>query len=245
MTGASSGIGAASALALAAAGFEVVAAARRADRLAEVTSRTGGRAVVLDVTDPDSVAALAGTMGDDLALLVNCAGGAWGVDPVAEADAADWSRMYEVNVLGTQRMIRALVPLLLAGSGGHVITIGSTAGHAAYPGGGGYCGAKAAVSSLTRALRLELTGKPVRVTEIAPGMVATEEFSLHRYRGDRAAADRVYAGVANPLLAEDVAACVSFAATVPAHVDIDLLVVRPLAQADHGTVARHPIGNQG
>lgn len=244
VTGASSGIGAATAAALAAAGFTVVLGARRADRLAEVARRTGGRAVVLDVTDPDSVASLAGQV-PDVALLVACAGGASGVDPVGQADAADWSRMYEVNVLGTQRVVRALMPALLTGGGGHVVTIGSTAGHSAYAGGGGYCGAKAALSSLTRALRLELNGRPVRVTEIAPGMVATEEFSLNRYGGDRARADAVYAGVEQPLTAEDVAACVVFAATLPSHVDVDLLVVRPVAQADNVTVARHPLRVDG
>ncbi len=240
VTGASSGIGAATAQALADAGFSVVAAARRAERVAAVAERTGGRAAVLDVTDPASVAALAADLGD-VALLVNCAGGAFGVDPVASADAGDWSRMYEVNVLGAQRMIRALLPALEAGAGGHVVNIGSTAGHSAYAGGGGYCGAKAALSSLTRSLRLELNGRPVRVTEIAPGMVATDEFSLNRYGGDRARAEQVYAGVENPLTAEDVASCVAFAATVPAHVDVDLLVVRPVAQADNVTVARSPL----
>lgn len=240
VTGASSGIGAATARSLAEAGFSVVAAARRVDRLAEVAAATGGRPALLDVTDPASVAALAGGL-DDVALLVNCAGGAFGVDPVALADAGDWSRMYEVNVLGAQRMIRALLPALEAGAGGHVVNIGSTAGHGAYAGGGGYCGAKAALSSLTRSLRLELNGRPVRVTEIAPGMVATDEFSLNRYGGDRDRADQVYAGVDNPLTADDVASCVRFAATVPAHVDVDLLVVRPVAQADNVTVARHPL----
>jgi len=245
VTGASSGIGAASAIALAQAGFHVIAAARRADRLAEVTAQTGGRSAVLDVTDPDSVARLAASVTDELTLLVTCAGGAWGVDPVAESDAADWSRMYDVNVLGTQRVVRALMSALSAGDGGQVVTIGSTAGHGAYAGGGGYCGVKAAVASLTRSLRLELNGRPVRVSEIAPGMVATEEFSLNRFGGDRAAADRVYAGVEHPLRAQDVAACVAFVATTPPHVDVDLLVVRPLAQADQQTVARHPIPGRG
>lgn len=244
VTGASSGIGAATAEALAAAGFSVVLGARRADRLAEVADRTGGRAVVLDVTDDASVAALAEDL-PDVALLVACAGGAHGVDPVAQADAADWSLMYEVNVLGTQRVVRALMPALLAGGGGHVVTIGSTAGHSAYAGGGGYCGAKAALSSLTRSLRLELNGRPVRVTEVAPGMVATPEFSLNRYDGDQARADAVYAGVDQPLTAEDVASCVVFAATLPAHVDVDLLVVRPVAQADNVTIARHPLRGDG
>lgn len=243
VTGASSGIGAATARALADVGFAVVAAARRTDRLRELADEIGGRAVTVDVTRPSDVAALADSL-DDVAVLVNCAGGALGVDPVAAADAADWARMYEVNVLGTQRMIRALLPALESGAGGSVVNIGSTAGHAAYAGGGGYCGAKAALSSLTRSLRLELVGRPVRVTEIAPGMVATPEFSLNRFGGDRARADAVYAGVDDPLSAEDVAACVAFAVTLPAHVDVDLLVVRPVAQADQVTVARHPIAAQ-
>lgn len=240
VTGASSGIGAATARQLADAGFEVVAAARRTGRVTTVAQQVGGRAATVDVTDPASVAALARGL-PEVAVLVNCAGGAVGVDPVAEADPADWAAMYEVNVLGAQRMTRALLPALETGAGGSVVNIGSTAGHGAYAGGGGYCGVKAALSSMTRSLRLELVGRPVRVTEIAPGMVATEEFSVNRYRGDRARADAVYAGVDHPLTADDVARCVRFAVTLPAHVDVDLLVVRPLAQADQVTVARHPI----
>jgi NADP-dependent 3-hydroxy acid dehydrogenase YdfG len=231
VTGASSGIGAATARRLAAEGFEVVAAARRRERLdALAASVPNVRAVTLDVTSPASVAALAASL-DDVAVLVNNAGGAIGTETVETADPADWQAMYETNVLGVLRVTQALLPALSAGAGGHVVVTGSIAGHLVYEGGGGYTAAKHGATALVETLRLELNGRPVRVTEIAPGMVQTEEFSLVRYRGDQAAADRVYAGVPNPLTAEDVADCIAFAVTRPAHVNIDLLVVKPLAQA--------------
>ena len=234
VTGASSGIGAATARRLAAEGFEVVAAARRRDRLDALATRVPGvRAHVLDVTSAESVAELADSLAgrDDVAVLVNNAGGALGVDPVADADPADWLRMYETNVLGAMRVTQALLPALERGSGGHVVVVGSTTGRDVYEGAAGYAGAKAAAAAMATVLRLELLGKPVRVTEIAPGMVHTEEFSLVRFRGDREAADRVYAGVPDPLTADDVADCIAFAVTRPAHVNVDLLVVKPLAQA--------------
>lgn len=231
VTGASSGIGAATARRLAAAGFDVVAAARRRDRLDELASSVPNvRPVTLDVTDPASVAALAASV-DDVAVLVNNAGGAIGTERVEEADPADWQAMYETNVLGVLRVTQALLPALEAGDGGHVVVTGSIAGHLVYEGGGGYTAAKHGAAALVETLRLELNGRPVRVTEIAPGLVHTEEFSLVRYRGDQAAADRVYAGVPDPLTAEDVADCITFAVTRPPHVNIDLLVVKPLAQA--------------
>lgn len=231
VTGASSGIGAATARQLAEAGYEVVAAARRRDRLDELAAGHAGiRAVTLDVTDPASVAELAASL-DDVAVLVNNAGGAIGTEAVERADPADWQAMYETNVLGVLRVTQALLPALERGSGGHVLVTGSIAGHLVYEGGAGYTAAKHAATALVETLRLELNGRPVRVTEIAPGMVRTEEFSLVRYRGDQAAADRVYAGVPGPLTAEDVAECIVFAATRPAHVNVDLLVVKPLAQA--------------
>ncbi|MGN6608227.1 MAG: SDR family NAD(P)-dependent oxidoreductase [Jatrophihabitans sp.] len=231
VTGASSGIGAATARRLAAEGFDVVAAARRRDRLDELAaSMPGIRAVTLDVTHPASIAALAADL-DDIAVLVNNAGGAIGTESVADARPDDWRAMWESNVLGVVQVTQALLPALERGAGGHIVVTGSIAGHLVYEGGGGYTSAKHAVAAVVETLRLELNGRPVRVTEVAPGMVATEEFSLVRYRGDRAAADKVYAGVEAPLTADDIADCIAFAVTRPAHVNVDLLVVKPLAQA--------------
>ncbi|HEU5005785.1 MAG TPA: SDR family NAD(P)-dependent oxidoreductase [Jatrophihabitantaceae bacterium] len=238
VTGASSGIGAATARRLAAEGYQVIAAARRRDRLDELAASTPGIvAVTLDVTDPESVAALASSAGDDLAVLVNNAGGAIGTEPIERADPADWQAMYETNVLGVLRVTQALLPALERGAG-HVVVTGSIAGHLVYEGGAGYTAAKHAATALVETLRLELAGRPVRVTEIAPGSVHTEEFSLVRYRGDQQAAERVYAGVPDPLSSDDVADCIAFAVTRPAHVNIDLLVVKPLAQAAPHKVVR-------
>lgn len=238
VTGASSGIGAATARQLAAAGYEVVAAARRRERLEELAASTPGiRPVTLDVTDPASVAELAASL-DDVAILVNNAGGAIGAEAIEQADASDWQAMYDSNVLGVLRVTQALLPALEKGSGGHVLVTGSIAGHLVYEGGGGYTAAKHATTALVETLRLELNGRPVRVTEIAPGMVHTDEFSLVRYRGDQQAADRVYAGVDAPLTADDVADAIVWAATRPAHVNIDLLVIKPIAQAAPHKVAR-------
>jgi NADP-dependent 3-hydroxy acid dehydrogenase YdfG len=238
VTGASSGIGAATARRLAHEGFDVVAAARRRDRLDDLAaSGSRIRAVTLDVTSPLSVAELAAGI-DDVAVLVNNAGGAIGTEPIEHADPADWQRMYETNVIGVLRVTQALLPALERGAGGHVVVTGSIAGHLVYEGGAGYTAAKHGATALVETLRLELNGRPVRVSEIAPGMVHTEEFSLVRMRGDAAAAERVYAGVDHPLSAEDVADCIAFAVTRPAHVNIDLLVVKPLAQAAPHKVAR-------
>ncbi|SOD70687.1 NADP-dependent 3-hydroxy acid dehydrogenase YdfG [Jatrophihabitans sp. GAS493] len=238
VTGASSGIGAATAKRLAAEGFQVIAAARRRERLEELAAQNPGiEAVTLDVTSTDSVAALAARL-DDVSVLVNNAGGALGVDTVAEADPADWQQMYETNVIGALRVTQALIPALERGAGGHIVLTGSIAGHLVYEGGGGYTAAKHAASAMVQTLRLELNGRPIRVTEIAPGMVATEEFSLVRLRGDAAAAARVYAGVDAPLTADDIADCISFAVTRPPHVNVDLLVVKPIAQAAPHKVAR-------
>ena len=229
VTGASSGIGEATARRLAAEGFEVVAAARRLDRLEKLAAETGVRAVRLDVTDEASVAAFAEQV-PECAVLVNNAGGARGLAPVTETAIEDWRWMYEVNVLGSVRMVQALLPAMLKYGRGHVVNITSVAGHSVYEGGSGYTATKHAQRALTETLRLELNGRPVRVTEIAPGMVKTEEFSLNRL-GDADRADAVYAGVAEPLVAEDIADCVAFAVTRPAHVDIDLMVIKPIAQA--------------
>jgi NADP-dependent 3-hydroxy acid dehydrogenase YdfG len=241
VTGASSGIGEATARRLAAEGFEVVAAARRRDRLDALAADVPGiRAVPLDITSPDSVAALAAEL-DDVAVLVNNAGGAIGVEPIERADPADWQQMYETNVLGVLRMTQALLPALERGGGGHVVVTGSIAGHLVYEGGAGYTAAKHGAAALVETLRLELNGRPIRVTEVAPGMVQTVEFSLVRMRGDQAAADRAYDGVDRPLVADDIADCIAFVVTRPAHVNIDLLVVKPLAQAAPHKVARHPL----
>jgi NADP-dependent 3-hydroxy acid dehydrogenase YdfG len=231
VTGASSGIGAATARRLAAEGYDVVAAARRLDRLQQLAAEVAAiRAVQLDVTDQASVDALAAGL-PDITLLVNNAGGARGVDPVERADPDEWQWMYDVNVIGVLRVTKALLPALEAGAGGHIVVMSSTAGRVVYEGGGGYTAAKHAATAVAETLRLELNGRPVRVTEIAPGMVRTEEFTVNRMRGDAAAAQAPYRGVAEPLVAEDIADCVAWAVTRPSHVDIDLIVVKPLAQA--------------
>jgi NADP-dependent 3-hydroxy acid dehydrogenase YdfG len=241
VTGASSGIGAATARRLAAEGFHVVLGARRRGRLDPLAEEIGGTAVTLDVTSDGSVAELAATVLDldaPCRVLVNNAGGARGLEPIERADLAAWRWMYEVNVLGTLRVTKALLPALAASGAGHVVVIGSTAGHSVYEGGGGYTGAKHATSAFAETLRLELNGRPVRVTEIAPGMVRTEEFSLVRFGGDAEKAAAVYEGVEQPLTADDIADCVAWCITRPPHVDVDLLVVRPLAQAANHKVHR-------
>jgi NADP-dependent 3-hydroxy acid dehydrogenase YdfG len=220
-------------------GFEVIAAARRRDRLDELAAATPGiHPVTLDVTDQAAITEFAAGL-DDVALLVNNAGGAIGIEPIERADPRDWQAMFDSNVLGVLRMTQALLPALERGTGGHVIITGSIAGHLVYEGGAGYVAAKHGANVIAETLRLELNGRPIRITEVAPGMVATEEFSLVRLRGDRAAADKVYAGVAAPLTAEDIADCIAFAATRPSHVNIDLLIVKPLAQAAPHKIARH------
>ena len=230
VTGASSGIGAATARALAEAGYRVVCAARRTDRIEPLAAEIGGVAVACDITDPAQVDALAAAVGDRLDLLVNNAGGAVGTETLAEADFDAWVTMFETNVLGAGRVTKALLPALRAAEG-TVVFVTSTAAEAAYEGGSGYNAAKAGERMLAGALRLELNGEPVRVCEVAPGLVHTEEFSVVRFHGDRAKADAVYAGVPDPLVAEDVAEVITWVATRPPHVNIDRLVVRPRAQA--------------
>jgi NADP-dependent 3-hydroxy acid dehydrogenase YdfG len=230
VTGASSGIGAATARAMAERGFHVVCAARRTDRVSALAEEIGGTAVTCDVTDPASVAALAAAV-PTCHVLVNNAGGAIGVDPVEAADPDHWQQMYDVNVLGVLRVTQALLPALRASGDGVIVNVGSTAGRVAYEGGGGYTAAKHALRVLTETLRLELNGEPIRISEVAPGMVRTDEFSLKRFGGDRERADAVYAGVDQPLVAEDVADAIAWVATRPSHVDIDELVIKPRAQA--------------
>ncbi|HET6909798.1 MAG TPA: SDR family NAD(P)-dependent oxidoreductase [Mycobacteriales bacterium] len=237
VTGASSGIGAATVRRLVAEGFEVVAAARRADRLEELAQATGCRPITLDVTDEASVATLAEQVAR-CSVLVNNAGGAFGLAPIASADVADWQRMYDVNVLGALRVTKALLPALIASGDGVVVMITSTAGHGVYEGGAGYTAAKHAERAMTETLRLELCGQPVRVTEVAPGMVHTEEFSLVRFGGDQKRADAVYAGVPGPLSADDIADCVAWVVTRPWNVNIDSMTVRPRAQAAQHKVYR-------
>lgn len=237
VTGASSGIGAATARALAASGYRVLCAARRFARVDELATEIGGVAVGCDVTNADDVAALADQVGDRLDLLVNNAGGAVGQEPLGEADLEAWTTMYATNVLGAGRVTKALLPALIAGEG-TVVFVTSTAAEAAYEGGAGYNAAKSGERMLARALRLELSGQPVRVCEVAPGMVRTDEFSLTRFDGDRAKADAVYEGVPDPLVAEDVADAIVWMATRPAHVNIDQLTIRPRAQAANHKVHR-------
>jgi NADP-dependent 3-hydroxy acid dehydrogenase YdfG len=235
ITGASSGIGAATARALAGEGYRTVLGARRLDRLEALATEIGGEAIALDVADPDSVAAFASRV-ESCDVLVNNAGGALGLAPVAEADEEMWLRMYEANVMGTMRMTKALLALLEASGDGHVVTVTSIAAIETYRGGAGYNAAKHAQRAMLRVLRLEHLGEPVRFTEVAPGMVETE-FSLVRFGGDEERAAGVYAGM-QPLTADDVADCIVWAVTRPPHVDVDLLVVRPVAQATATQVAR-------
>lgn len=238
VTGASSGIGAATARRLAAEGFHVFCVARREDRITALAEEIGGTALRCDVTDREAVAALADRVGERLDVLVNNAGGAVGADPVAEADPDDWRAMYEVNVIGVLQVTQALLKALVASGAGVIVNVGSTAGRIAYEGGGGYTAAKHGTQVLTETMRLELYDQPVRICEIAPGMVKTEEFSLKRFGGDRARADAIYAGVAEPLVAEDVADAIAWVVTRPAHVNIDEMVIRPRAQASQHKVHR-------
>ncbi|NJP70152.1 SDR family NAD(P)-dependent oxidoreductase [Streptomyces sp. C1-2] len=242
VTGASSGIGAATARQLAAAGHRVVLTARRKDRIealaAELTAAGhSATAYALDVTDRAAVDEFA-TAFPTLGVLVNNAGGALGLDPVATGDPEDWRRMYETNVLGTLHMTQAMLPALTASGDGTVVVVSSTAGHGTYEGGAGYAAAKHGAHVLAETLRLEIVGTPVRVIEVAPGMVKTDEFALTRFAGDETKAAKVYEGVAEPLTAEDVAETITWAVTRPSHVNIDLLVVRPRAQASNTKVHR-------
>lgn len=237
VTGASSGIGAASARALAGEGFTVFCAARRIDRLTELADEIGGVAIACDVTDQAQVDALAEAVGPRCDVLLNNAGGAFGQDPIETADVADWEQMYQINVAGSLRVTQALLGAIEQAHGA-VIFITSTAAETAYEGGAGYCGVKSAERSMAGSLRLELAGRPVRVCEISPGMVRTDEFSLVRFEGDQAKADAVYAGVDQPLVAEDIAECVRWIATLSEYVNIDRLVIRPRAQASNWKVAR-------
>jgi NADP-dependent 3-hydroxy acid dehydrogenase YdfG len=238
VTGASSGIGAATARRLAAEGYRVCCVARREERVRALADEIGGTALRCDVTSAADVAALADAVGPRLDVLVNNAGGAIGAEFVADADADDWRAMYEVNVIGLLQVTQALLPALIASGAGTIVNVGSTAGRIAYEGGAGYTAAKHGTQVVTETLRLELYDQPVRVCEIAPGMVRTDEFSLKRFAGDQAKADKIYEGVAEPLVAEDVADAIGWVVTRPAHVNVDELVIRPRAQAAQHKVHR-------
>ncbi len=235
VTGASSGIGAASARALAADGWHVVLGARRTDRLEALAEEIGGTALRLDVTDQESVDAFCDAIGS-CDLLLNNAGGALGTSSIAEGDVDEWQWMYDVNVLGTLRVTKALLPKLVASGDGQVINIGSIAAREPYKGGGGYNAAKHAVAAMTRVLRIELLGQPVRVSEIDPGMVETE-FSLVRFGGDAEKAAKVYEGV-TPMSAEDIADAVRWVASRPKHVNIDQILMLATAQTSAQVIHR-------
>jgi NADP-dependent 3-hydroxy acid dehydrogenase YdfG len=228
VTGASSGIGEATARRLSAEGFDVLIGARRTDRLEKIAGEIGARWRPLDVTDPASVDAF-GRDVPTVNLLVNNAGGAKGLAPLSEIPDADWDWMYEANVVGLARVTRAFLPALERSGDGHIVNVGSIAGIETYEGGAGYTAAKHAVTAISETLRLELLGKPIRVTEVQPGLVETE-FSLVRFGGDAARAAKVYDGL-TPLSADDVADCIAWAATRPSHVNIDTIVVKPRDQA--------------
>ena len=239
VTGASSGIGAATVRRLRADGWEVVATARRADRLAALADETGAAPFAADVTKDGDVDALVAFLRESggLDAVVNNAGGALGLDTVEDADLDGWRAMYELNVLGTLRVTQGVLPLLRAAGAGDVVVVTSTAGQAPYPGGAGYTGVKHAERMLATTLRWEIVGEPIRVIEIAPGNVATDEFSLVRFAGDAERAAKVYEGY-QPLVADDVADTIAWSLSRPPHVNVDLLVVRPRAQANNTTVAR-------
>jgi hypothetical protein len=239
VTGASAGIGKATARTLAAQGFHVVPVARRADRINALAAEIGGTAIVADVTDGAAVDALAGRL-SRVDVLVNNAGGAKGLESVADADLEHWRWMWETNVLGTLRVTRALLPKLIASGDGLIVTVTSIAAMEIYDGGSGYTAAKHAQGALHRTLRGELLGKPVRLTEIAPGAVETE-FSLVRFDGDQDRADAVYTGI-TPLTPADVAEVIGFVASRPPHVNLDQIVIRPRDQASAGRFNRRAQG---
>lgn len=250
VTGASSGIGEATVRALRRTGWEVVGVARRADRLDALDRAVGSTSFAADLTSEADVAALAAHLEatGDLHALVHVAGGARGTDRVEDGRPEDWRWMFEANVISAQLVTVALLPSLRrAAAGGHADTlyVTSTAAQTAYPGGAGYNAAKAGEAMLVHALRLELNGEPIRVTEIAPGMVYTPEFTLNRLGGDRASAERVYDGVERPLVADDVADVISYALNAPGHVNLDLVTMRPVAQSAQHLLARGPLRPRG
>ena len=251
VTGASSGIGEATVRALRASGWDVTGVARRAERLEALAAETGMTPAACDLTDADAVAALLAELEQrgPVHALVQVAGGARGTDSVEEGSDDDWQWMYDANVRSTQRLVSGMLPLLrrAAEQDGHadVSVVTSTAARVPYPGGAGYNAAKAAESMLVQVLRQELNGEPIRVSEIAPGMVHTEEFTLNRLRGDKVGAEAAYAGVEEPLVAEDVADVIAYALNAPRHVNLDLVVMRPVAQSAQHILARGPLRVRG
>jgi NADP-dependent 3-hydroxy acid dehydrogenase YdfG len=240
ITGASSGIGAATAIALAKDGFHVIAVARRADRLAELTKESNLiESFICDVTKQSDIDRLAAHCKDlAVEVLINCAGGAFDAATILEGDPDIWEKTYEINVIATLRVTKAITPIMQRLGKGHIVIVSSTAGHRAYENGGSYVAAKFAETSMSHTLRLELNGQPIRITEIAPGMVKTDEFAVNRYDGDRAKAAKVYDGVDKPLTAEDVAESIRWSVTLPEHFNVDSMVIRPVAQAANHKVAR-------
>ncbi|MCV0333233.1 SDR family oxidoreductase [Microbacterium sp.] len=247
VTGASSGIGAATVRALRARGWDVVGVARREDRLSALAAETGASAIACDLTDASAVDALMGELerSGPVHALVQVAGGARGTDRIEDASVDDWQWMFDANVLASQRLVTGLLPLLrrAAAADGHAdaIFVTSTAAQTAYAGGAGYNAAKAAESMLVKVLRQELNGEPIRVVEVAPGMVHTEEFTLNRLGGDSVAAEAVYAGVDAPLVADDVADVIAYALESPGRVNLDLITMRPVAQSAQHLLARGPL----
>ena len=239
ITGASSGIGAATAELLAANGFQVIAAARRIDRLQQLATKNKDiEALQLDVTDQKSVDQFVKTLANrPVSVLINNAGGAFDSISIDKADPEIWQKTYEVNVVGALRITKTLLPNLRSNGSSHIVVVTSTAGHGVYENGGSYTSAKHAELAFTQTLRLELNGEPIRVTEIAPGMVRTEEFSLNRL-GNAAAAEKVYEGVAAPLTATDIAEAIRWSVMLPEHVNIDSMIVRPVAQAANHKIHR-------
>jgi len=240
VTGASSGIGAATSLLLANNGYRVLAAARRIDRLQELASRNENiEAHVLDVTDQSSVNSFVQAIaGIEIDVLVNNAGGAFDSSSVLDSDPEIWKKSFDVNVVGALRITKAIAPSMIKANKGHIVVLTSTAGHVAYENGGSYVAAKFAERSLANTLRLELNGTPIRISEIAPGMVKTEEFAVVRNAGDKDKAAKVYEGVEHPLTAEDIAESIYWTVNLPAHVNIDSMVIRPVAQAANHKVHR-------
>ena len=240
ITGASSGIGAATAIALAKEGFRVIAVARRADRLAELAKQSNLiESFICDITQQSDVDRLAAHCKQlAVEILVNCAGGAFDAATILDGDPDIWEKTYEINVIATLRVTKAITPIMQSLGKGHIVIVSSTAGHRAYENGGSYVAAKFAETSMAHTLRLELNGQPIRITEIAPGMVKTDEFAVNRYDGDREKAAKVYEGVDKPLTAEDVAESIRWSVTRPEHFNVDSMVIRPIAQAANHKVAR-------
>ncbi|MFM1952027.1 MAG: hypothetical protein RJA33_821 [Actinomycetota bacterium] len=240
VTGASSGIGAATARALAADGISVIAVARREDRLTALAAESARiTPFVADLTNQSDVDRLAAFCADKkIEILVNCAGGAFDSATVLDGDPEVWAKSYEINVISTLRVTKAITPIMASHGRGHIVIVTSTAGHRAYENGGSYVAAKFAETSMAHTLRLELNGLPIRITEIAPGMVKTDEFALNRFDGDAAKAAKVYEGVDAPLTAEDVAESIRWSVTLPEHFNVDSMVIRPVAQAANHKVHR-------